>query len=133
MQFVVLVFNPVDNDLIVSFMENHLNLFIQLPAFWKIKMADRNIKSHHVVLYLNLLLRWQAQAGNPVLNIKSSDMMAESNLGSRSTYFRYMRELHEWGYINDYRKWSNGAIVEMKFLQDPADGQIVSQPRTKSS
>ncbi|WP_343693998.1 hypothetical protein [Chitinophaga sp.] len=89
-------------------------------------MADKNIKSHHVVLYLNLLLRWQAQEGNPVLHIKSTHMMVESNLGSRRTYFRYMRELHEWGYISDYRKWNNGAIVEMKFLQDPADGQIVS-------
>lgn len=96
-------------------------------------MADRNIRSHHVVLYLNLLLRWQAQEGNPVLYIKSYDMMIESNLGSRRTYFRYMRELLAWGYISAYRKGTNGAIVEMKFLQDPACGHIVSLPRTKSS
>lgn len=107
-------------------MNNHFNLHIQLPAFWKIRLADKKIKPHHVILYLNLLLKWQKQVDNPVLHIKSYEMMDESNLGSRSTYFRYMRELLEWGYISGYRKGTNGAIVEMKFLHFPVDEQIVS-------
>lgn len=43
-----------------------------------------------------------------------------------------MRDLLEGGYINGYRKGIRGAIVEMKFLHDPAEGHIVSLPRTKS-
>ncbi|WPQ60690.1 hypothetical protein SIO70_20265 [Chitinophaga sancti] len=107
-------------------MNTYFNLYIQLPAFWKLRMADKNIKPHHVILYLNLLLKWHEQHDNPVLHIKSYEMMDETNLGSRRTYFRYMRELLEWGYINGYRKGTNGAIVEMKFLHLPADEQIVS-------
>ena len=84
------------------------------------------------MLYINLLLKWQEQEHNPVLHITSYEMCNESNLGSRSNYFRYMRELLEWGYISGYRKGTNGAIVEMKFLYNPADVQIVPLPRTKS-
>lgn len=107
-------------------MSTRFNLQIQLNAFWTIRMADKNIKPHHVTLYINLLLKWQQQENNPELHIKSADMLYESNLGSRSLYFRYMRELQEGGYINAYRKGRHGAIVEMKILRNPADEQIVS-------
>lgn len=102
-------------------MKTHFNLQIQLPAFWKIRMADKNIKPHHVTLYINLLMIWEQQKDNPVLQIKAIDILRESNLGSRNLYFRYMRDLLKGGYIKGYRRGINGAIVEMKFLHDPAD------------
>lgn len=114
-------------------MNNHFNLEIQLSAFWEIRMADKNIKSHHAMLYINLLLKWRKQNNNPVLHITSTEMCYEANLGNRSNYFRYMRELFEWGYLRSYRKGTNGATVEMKFLYDPVGLHIVSLPRTKSS
>jgi len=112
-------------------MNTHFNLDIQLPAFWQLQKADKNIKSHHVTLYISLLLKWQKQENNPVILIKSYEMMDESNLGSRTTYYRSMKELLKWGYISGYRKVINGAIVEMKFLHFPTDRQVVSLPRTK--
>ncbi|WP_143709159.1 hypothetical protein [[Flexibacter] sp. ATCC 35208] len=92
----------------------------------RIKPAGKNVKPHHVALYLNLVLMWQEQLDNPVILVKLQELMDASNIGSRKAYFRYMKELHEWGYISGYKKVINGANVVMKFLQEPTDDSIVS-------
>jgi hypothetical protein len=115
-------------------MNKRFDHFMQLAAFWDIKTADKNVKPYHAMLFINLLLKWQAQKNNPVIHITSSEMMDASILGSRTTYFRAMRELQQWGYISKYRKGINGAVVVMKFLQCPAGDRVVSKiPRTIGS
>jgi hypothetical protein len=93
------------------------NLAIQLKTFEKRRRENKKVKSQHASLYFSLLTKWLDQKDNPILLIKSREMMRASRIGSRAAYFRYMQELVKMEFIARYDGKSRGAIVVMKHLQ----------------
>lgn len=92
----------------------NFSLVIQLVTLEEKRKADKKVKPQHVSLYLSLLMRWRKQKNNPVIRIKSHEMMKEANIGSRRTYYSVMQELVELGFIRQYVGKNDGAIVVMK-------------------
>ena len=60
---------------------------------------DENITAYHVSLYQALFQYWnENQFENPV-GVNRKDLMKRAKIGSKNTYARHIKQLHEWGYI----------------------------------
>jgi hypothetical protein len=75
---------------------NNLKL---LRTFFEKSMNDRRLAPCHISLYLGIFQRWVAgNFKNPMVIIKN-DLMRLSKLNGNSTYYKVIRELHDFGYI----------------------------------
>jgi hypothetical protein len=72
----------------------HLNAFL----FQHVK-RDRRFKANHVSLYIALFQYWNYNRFHNPFYIKRDDVMSITGIGSRSTYMKCMKELHQFGYI----------------------------------
>lgn len=93
-----------------------LNLGIQLKAFGEYCKANKQVKPQHIALYLSLLMNCYTQGKRTAIHIRSSDLMKLSRIGSRRSYFRYMRDLVRLGFISEYSKDAKGANVVVQHL-----------------
>jgi hypothetical protein len=72
----------------------HLNAFL----FQHVK-RDRRFTANHVSLYIALFQYWNYNRFHNPFYIKREDVMSITGIGSRSTYMKCMKELHQFGYI----------------------------------
>lgn len=93
-----------------------LNLEKQYTAFETKRIADQNIKPHHVSLYHCLLAKWHRQRNNPVIRVSAREMMPMAKIGSLKTYYRTLKDLFLWGYLSGYEKAYKYSNVTMTFF-----------------
>lgn len=75
---------------------NNLKL---LRTFFQKAMNDQRLAPCHISLYVGIFQRWVAlHFQNPMLIVKDELMML-SKLNGRATYYKVIRDLHEFGYI----------------------------------
>lgn len=76
-----------------------MNYIKQLTAAMERFASDNRLNPTHVSLYLALFQYWNlARFKNPV-SISRDEIMRLSKIGSKVTYHRCIRDLHNWSYL----------------------------------
>ena len=70
-----------------------------LQRFFEGIARDPRISCGHIGIYAALLQCWAAQQYRKPLMVFSHQVIGLAKLSSRDTYFRYVRQLSEYGYI----------------------------------
>lgn len=70
-----------------------------LHVFFEGIARDPRISCGHIGIYAALLQCWAAQQYRQPLTVFSHQVIGLAKLSSRDTYFRYVRQLSEYGYI----------------------------------
>ncbi|WP_205624344.1 hypothetical protein [Dyadobacter crusticola] len=70
-----------------------------LHTFFEGIARDPRISCGHIGLYAALLQCWAAQQYRQPLMVFSHQVIGLAKVSSRDTYFRYIRQLSEYGYI----------------------------------
>ena len=71
----------------------HLNGVLELFS------KDNRLNPSHISLYMALFQIWNNYRFKPSFYINRSEVMDLSKLGSKTTYFRSIKELSHWKYI----------------------------------
>ncbi|MCF0049278.1 helix-turn-helix domain-containing protein [Dyadobacter sp. LJ53] len=77
-----------------------------LSDFFDAIEKDARINSTHIGIYAALLQHWNRQGCPDRLEVFSYELIGLAKLSSRDTYFKYIRELSEYGYIRYERSFN---------------------------
>jgi hypothetical protein len=78
-----------------------------LSGFFDAIERDPRINSRHIGIYAALLRQWALQGGCQPLEIYSHELIRLAKLSSRDTYFKYIGQLHAYGYIRYERSFNH--------------------------
>ncbi len=71
----------------------HLNAYLELVAI------DDRLTPCHISTYMSLFQLWNKSRFPDKLSVCRSEVMEISKIGSTRTYYKCMKELHEYGYL----------------------------------
>ena len=94
-----------------------MSAFKPLSDFFDAIEKDARINSTHIGIYAALLQYWNRQGCPDRLEIFSHELIGLAKLSSRDTYFKYIRELSEYGYIRYERSFNRKAGSTIYFTQ----------------
>ncbi len=77
-----------------------------LSDFFDAIEKDARVNSTHIGIYAALLQYWNRQGCPDRLEVFSHELIVLAKLSSRDTYFKYIRELSEYGYIRYERSFN---------------------------
>lgn len=83
-----------------------VNYIGHLTAFYERISEDDRLHSSHVSLYNALFQFWNQNRFENPISISRTDVMRIAKIGSKNTYTKCLKELHEWKYI-DYKPSNN--------------------------
>jgi hypothetical protein len=86
-----------------------------LSDFFDAIEKDARINSTHIGIYAALLQYWNRQGCPNRLEVFSHELIALAKLSSRDTYFKYIRELSEYGYIRYERSFNRNVRSRIYF------------------
>src|SRR5690606_38880545 len=92
---------------------NNLRLLIR---FFENAMNDPRLGPGHISLYLGIFQRWVAHSFPAKLTIVKNELMQLSKLSGKATYYKIMRELHDFGYIEYFP--GSGRIEQSQVQMD---------------
>ena len=76
-----------------------MNYIRHLNAFFSFVRSDQRLACSHVSLYLALFQYWNFNRFQNPFPVYRNDMMQLSKIGSKNTYHKCIKELHQAGYI----------------------------------
>ncbi len=85
--------------------------------FFRQAAKDPRINITHIGLYAALLYQWSRQPCSGPLAVYSHEMLGPAKFSCRETYYKYMRELSEYGYIR-YEPSNNNRRPSKVYLTD---------------
>lgn len=109
---------------------NHLTTVIERFS------QEENLNPAHVSLYLALFYLWNMNRFNNPLSVNRSEVMAVSRIGSKSTYHKCLKDLHEKGYIVYHPSHNpmKGSLIDLSIFgttygttTGTSTGQVVGQ------
>jgi hypothetical protein len=71
----------------------------QIMVFFKVVANDPRISTAHICLYLALFCQWSQINNNNPMPVKKEEIMEVAKINARPTYFKCIRDLHDFGYI----------------------------------
>ncbi|OJV19765.1 MAG: hypothetical protein BGO21_22150 [Dyadobacter sp. 50-39] len=86
-----------------------------LSDFFDAIAKDPRINSTHIGIYAALLEYWKRKGCPSPLQIFSHELIKLAKLSSRDTYFKYIRELSEYGYIRYERSFNRNVRSRIYF------------------
>ncbi|MFY0624891.1 MAG: hypothetical protein JXR07_01270 [Reichenbachiella sp.] len=98
---------PMKND--------NVNYIKHMNGWFEKVSNDDRLNPTHVSLYFALFQFWNFNRFDNPISIARSEMMKLSRIGSKSTYTKCMKDLHNWKYI-EYKPSFNptkGSLVNM--------------------
>ncbi|SIN78812.1 hypothetical protein [Algoriphagus halophilus] len=78
---------------------------------------DPRICLSHIGLFSVLLYLREEHGGMEPFPIKREDLMKAAKISSTTTYFRIIRELHEYGYIDYYPTFNRMSLSQVKIRE----------------
>ena len=84
-----------------------------LADFFKAIEKDPRIRSTHIGVYASLLHYWNANGRVNPIRVFSHEMIGLIKLSCRDTYFKYIGELSEYGYIRYERSFNHNRPSEI--------------------
>lgn len=109
---------------------NHLTAVIERFS------RDENLNSAHVSLYLALFYLWNMNRFKNPLSVNRSEVMTVSRIGSKTTYHKCLKELHEKGFIVYHPSHNpmKGSLIDLSKFGTSSEttcgtstGQVVGQ------
>lgn len=88
-----------------------------LDRFFRLAAKDPRINCTHIGLYAALLYRRSCQPSQGPLEVYSHEMLQPAKFSCRETYYKYIRELSEYGYIR-YEPSNNNRARSKVYLTD---------------
>lgn len=76
-----------------------MNYIRHLNAFFSFVRCDKRLTSSHVSLYMALFQCWNTNRFKNPFTIAREEVMKLSAIGSKNTYHKSLKELHDFGYI----------------------------------
>lgn len=77
-----------------------MNYIRHLNGFFEKAEDDENLTAYHISLYMSLFRQWNLNRFRNPFPIDREELMRFSRIGSKNTYARCMKQLHQWGYIH---------------------------------
>jgi hypothetical protein len=77
-----------------------MNYIRHLTAFYQKIMADARLNPTHVSLYHALFQLWNLNRFENPVSINRTQVLHFCKIGSYTTFYKCMYDLHNWGYIN---------------------------------
>lgn len=71
----------------------------KLSAFYQVVATDHRIGVTHISLYMALFQLWYLNRFQSPVNITRQLVMPMARINGRATYYKCLRELEEYGYI----------------------------------
>lgn len=88
-----------------------------LDRFFRLAAKDPRINCTHIGLYAALIYQLSKQGNPGVLAVYSHEMIGPAKFSCRETYYKYMRELSEYGYIR-YVPSNNNRLRSRVYLTE---------------
>ena len=88
----------------------HLNIFFQNLS------QDKRLNATHVSMYVVLFYQWNSTRFSDEFYINRNEIMSLSKIGSKGTYHKCLKDLHQWKYLEYLPSYN------------PMKGSIISQP-----
>lgn len=76
-----------------------MNYIRHLNSFFEISGKDSRLSAYHVSLYMALFQLWNRNRFRDSFPVDREELMQLSRIGSKNTYAKCMKQLHQWGYI----------------------------------
>jgi len=76
-----------------------MNYIRHLNAFFALVKGDKRLTSAHVSLYMALFQCWNFNRFSNPIPITRENVMSLSAIGSKNTYHKSLKDLHQFGYI----------------------------------
>lgn len=116
-----------------------MNYIKHLNAIFKKIERDKRLKPAHISLYMALFNLWNKQLFKTWLQLDRESLVAHSKIYSKSSYYRGLQELQDYGYLiyKPSRNIKKGSWVQMfkikplpeqEFREKEVSGGIKSEP-----
>ena len=76
-----------------------MNYIRHLNGFFEKAENDEKLTPYHISLYMSLFRQWNLNRFRNPFPVDREELMHLSRIGSKNTYARCMKQLHQWGYI----------------------------------
>jgi len=76
-----------------------VNYIILMSLFYELVVADNRLTAFHVSMYLGLFQLWNKNRFSNPIEITRKELLILSRIGSTHTYYKTLKDLHNWGYI----------------------------------
>ncbi len=96
-----------------------MNYIVQLTSAIEQLSKETEFNPSHVSLYLALFHHWNSNRFTNPISVSRSEIMNVSKIGSKTTYHKCLKELHEKGFII-YHPSNNplkGSLIDMAIFQ----------------
>jgi hypothetical protein len=105
-----------------------MNYIRHLQAFYYHVKRDNRLATTHVSLYMAIFQYWNYNRFQNPFRINRDDLMALSKIGSKNTYHRCIKELHQAGYIHYNPPLSKFQPVKLSVSRlDPKDEEKINK------
>jgi hypothetical protein len=94
----------------------HMELKDQFTGFYEAIIEDPRITPIHISMYMAILCAYLLHAGENPVQIDRDILMLHAKISGRSTYYKSLRELQEFGYIKYIPSFNYylGSLVYLK-------------------
>jgi hypothetical protein len=76
-----------------------MNYIKHLNSFYSYVRSDKRLTSAHVSLYMALFQCWNTNRFKNPFDVARDEVIKLSAIGSRNTYYKSIKDLHDFGYI----------------------------------
>jgi len=96
-----------------------MDLISELTWFLSAVNNDQRIGPVHISLFVVIVKEWTKNNCKSPLFIPTSDLMHLSKISARTTYYKTLKELHEYGYIlyNPSHNSFKGSLIYLRDAQ----------------
>jgi len=109
-----------------------INYIRHLNTFFLRLGEDKRLNATHVSMYVVLFYQWNNARFSTEFYINRNEIMSLSRIGSKGTYHKCIKDLHQWKYLEylpSYNPQIGSSIKMFKF--DTPNEQVVGQVHTK--
>ncbi|GBF18047.1 MULTISPECIES: hypothetical protein [Arenibacter] len=95
-----------------------MNYIKHLNSVFKLFTRDSRLNPTHISLYMALFQFWNINRFPEVFYINREEVMVMAKIGSKATYHRCLRRLHDWKYIRylpSHNPYKGSQIQMLKF------------------
>lgn len=108
-----------------------MNYIIHLNKVMEQFHNDTRVTPRHISLYFTLFRQWNLLHFPSWISVQRKSLMKASSIGSKSSYHRVIRDLHDWHYLVYRPSYSpqGGSKVQMTIHSPgtvPEEGQVTS-------
>ncbi len=85
-----------------------INFIYHLTCFFFMTEQHQSMRPTHISLYIALFRLWNTSRFCETMSVSRTQMMKASKIGSKTCYYRSLKELHEWGYRSIFHRPVHG-------------------------